>query len=159
MTRVTVSIEDDLMEAFDAFLDSRGYTNRSEGFRDLIREKLQNTKRDENADGVGIAVLNYVYDHEERMLASRLMSTQHEHHNLTVSTVHFHIDHDTCLESVTLRGSLSEIRAFADKVLAQPGVRHGQLYSVPGELHVETHKHGEGDAAHAHRHEHLKITT
>jgi CopG family nickel-responsive transcriptional regulator len=159
MTRVTVSIEDDLMEAFDTFLDDRGYTNRSEGFRDLIREKLQSKKLEDNADGVGIAVLNYVYDHEERMLASRLMSTQHEHHNLTVSTVHFHIDHDTCLESVTLRGKLSEIRAFADKVLAQPGVRHGQLYTVPGELHVESHHHGDDQHGHAHKHEHLKITT
>ncbi|KZB62279.1 nickel responsive regulator [Thalassospira lucentensis] len=159
MTRVTVSIEDDLMEAFDAFLEHRGYTNRSEGFRDLIREKLQNTKLDEDTGGVGIAVLNYVYDHEERMLASRLMSAQHEHHDLTVSTVHFHIDHDTCLESVTLRGKLADIRRFADQVLAQPGVRHGQLYSVPGELHVEAHHHGDDDHGHAHRHEHLKITT
>ncbi|MCC9624082.1 nickel-responsive transcriptional regulator NikR [Thalassospira sp. MA62] len=157
MTRVTVSIEDDLMESFDTFLDQRGYTNRSEGFRDLIREKLQETHLKENPDAAGIAVLNYVYDHEERMLASRLMTTQHEHHDLVVSTVHFHIDHDTCLESVTLRGNLGDIRSFANKVLAQPGVRHGQLYSVPGELHVETHHHGKDGEAH--RHEHLKITT
>ena len=159
MTRVTVSIEDDLMDAFDTFLHQRGYTNRSEGFRDLIREKLQNTKLAQDEHGVGIAVLNYVYDHEERMLASRLMNAQHEHHDLTVSTVHFHIDHDTCLESVTLRGNLADIRAFADKILAQPGVRHGELYSVPGELHVESHHHGRDHHGHAHKHEHLKITT
>jgi CopG family nickel-responsive transcriptional regulator len=159
MTRVTVSIEDDLMSAFDTFLEERGYTNRSEGFRDLIREKLQQKQLSEEADGAGIAVLNYVYDHEERMLASRLMSAQHAHHDLTVSTVHFHIDHDTCLESVTLKGKLSDIRKFSDHVLAQPGVRHGQLYVVPGELQVEAHHHGDDDHGHAHRHEHLKIIT
>ncbi|OKH89057.1 nickel-responsive transcriptional regulator NikR [Thalassospira sp. TSL5-1] len=158
MTRVTVSIEDDLMSAFDDFLDGRGYTNRSEGFRDLIREKLQQQQLAQDPSGSGIAVLNYVYDHEERMLASRLMSAQHEHHDLTVSTVHFHIDHDTCLEIVTLKGKLSDIRKFADQILAQPGVRHGQLYTVPGELHVESHHHGEGHG-HPHRHEHLKINT
>ncbi|MFH1805493.1 MAG: nickel-responsive transcriptional regulator NikR [Pseudomonadota bacterium] len=159
MTRVTVSIEDDLMDAFDGYLEGRGYTNRSEGFRDLIREKLQQKQLAEGRDVAGIAVLNYVYDHQERMLASRLISAQHAHHDLTVSTVHFHVDHDTCLESVTLRGQLSEIRAFADQVLAQAGVRHGHLYVVPGELHVDSHAHGDDATGHGHRHEHLKITT
>ncbi len=139
MERLTISIEDQLAKQFDDFIRARGYSNRSEAVRDLIRERLE-TERLENWDeGHCVATLSYIYNHHESELASRLTSVQHEHHDLTLSSMHVHMDHDNCLEVVILRGSIQNVRTFANLVMAARGVRHGKLHMVPVEITQQQH--------------------
>jgi CopG family nickel-responsive transcriptional regulator len=81
-----------------------------------------------------VATVSYVYNHHERQLASRLASSQHAHHGLSLSTLHVHLDHDNCLETVVLRGPQAEVRAFAESLIAERGVRHGKIHIVPVEV-------------------------
>jgi CopG family transcriptional regulator, nickel-responsive regulator len=131
MRRLTISIDDDLADAFEALVQDRGYENRSEAFRDLLRQELGETHLTTQPRGPCVATLTYLYNHHERQLATRLNDMQHEHHELTVSTMHAHLDHDHCIETVILKGKTDAVRAFAQAVIAQPGVTHGQLHIVP----------------------------
>lgn len=152
MQRITITLDDDLIERFEAFIAEQGYNNRSEAFRDLVRERLARIEPDQATSGDGFAILNYVYNHHQRDLAARMAETSHANHDLTVSTLHVHLDHDNCLESAVLRGPVSRIQAFAAAVISQPGVRHGRLYLLPAETSAETHTHGTHEHAHSHVH-------
>ncbi len=147
MKRLTMSLDDDLADAFEQLVVDRGYENRSEAFRDLLRQDLGARRLDEHPDAPCVATLSYVYDHHQRQLAMRLNDLQHDHHELTVSTMHAHLDHGHCLETVILRGRTDEVRHFAQHVMAQPGVSHGSLHLIP-----MAHDH-------AHGHAHLKPAT
>ncbi|EPW2150458.1 nickel-responsive transcriptional regulator NikR [Klebsiella pneumoniae] len=126
MQRVTLTLDDDLLAALDALSARRGYHNRSEAVRDILRDAL-NQDLPSPESRRGYAVLSYVYEHEKRELASRLVATQHHHHDLSVATLHVHISHDDCLEIAVLKGDMAEVQHFADDVIAQRGVRHGHL--------------------------------
>jgi len=126
-----MSLDDELADAFEALVRARGYENRSEAFRDLLRQDLGNARLYERPDEPCVATLTYVYNHHQRQLASRLTDLQHHHHELTVSTTHAHLDHHHCIETVILHGKTSAVRAFADSVIAQPGVSHGHLHLIP----------------------------
>ena len=154
MQRVTVTLDDDLVAELDKFKDQRGYQNRSEALRDLTRAGLQQT-RQESGDGACVAALVYVYDHEVRALAKRLASAQHEHHDLSVATLHVHLDHQSCLEVSVLRGPTEDVRHFSEHVIAERGVRHGQLVLIPVDVADEAHGH-RGETAHPHSHAHVR---
>ena len=144
MERFTISIDEDLAREFDALIEARGYGNRSEAVRDILRTHLDRLSEAEDRHAHCVAVLSYVYNHHERELAERLMGVQHAHHNLTVSSMHAHLDHDNCIETVILKGHASEVRRFADSVCAERGVKHGQLNLVTvsaGAVHGHTHGH------------------
>jgi CopG family nickel-responsive transcriptional regulator len=141
MERFTISLKPDLAGAFDEFIQARGYSNRSEAVRDLIRERLEQERLEREEGGQCVATLSYVYNHHELALASRLTSAHHAHHDLSLSTMHVHLDHDTCLETVMLRGSTQAVRRFAEEVIAERGVRHGRLHMIPVEVEVATHSH------------------
>lgn len=147
--RFTVSVEPGLAEEFDAFMKRKGYGNRSEAVRDLIRGALATERLDPDQDGACVGVLSYMYDHHERELSKRLTQAHHAHYNLTVTTLHMHLDHDLCVESVLLRGKASDVQAFAESVVARPGIRHGYLHRIPVE-----HPSGHGSSAHQHDHGH-----
>ena len=157
MQRVTITLDDDLGEQFDAYLARRGYANRSEAMRDLIRARLEQERLDPDEQGDCMGVLSYVYNHHERELAKRVTEAHHARHDLSVSTLHVHLDHENCLESVVLQGEVGAVRQFADGLIAQPGIRHGQLHLVPVEASSTAHVHS-GDA-HAHPHRHLTPRT
>lgn len=133
MQRITISIDDDLLETLDALCLRRGYRSRSEALRDITREALA-IEQSHSPQSQGYAVLSYVYEHETRELAGRLASAQHHHHYLSVSTLHVHINHDDCLEVSILKGDMGEIRHFADGIIAQRGVRHGHLQCLPDKI-------------------------
>ncbi len=154
MQRITITLDDDLVAELEAFLGARGYGNRSEAIRDLIRERLDAERLGEDPSGDCLASLTYVYNHHERELAARLTNAHHAHHDLTVSTLHVHLDHDNCMETVVLRGAADRVAAFADAVIAQPGVRHGRLHRFAVRATEAEHAHGEAD--HGHRHLHLE---
>lgn len=147
MKRLTMSLDDNLADAFEAIVLTRGYANRSEAFRDLLRHDLVEKRRAERPTGPCVATLSYSYNHHERQLGMRLTDMQHEHHELTIATTHAHLDHDYCLEVVILRGRTDAVQAFAQQVMAQPGVTHGHLHLIPVGLR------------HAHGHEHLVPVT
>jgi len=158
MQRITVTIDDELVDELDRFIDARGYQNRSEAMRDLVRSGLQRESEEKHAAKGGdaascVAALVYVYDHHMRELAKRLAHTHHDHHDISVATMHVHLDHDNCMEVALLRGPAGDVRHFAEHVIAERGVRHGRLVTVPVELSVEKHTHGK----HAHTHEHAHV--
>ena len=131
MQRVTVTLDDDLMEEIDKLIEVRGYQNRSEAIRDLARAGLQQAAREAGSDQPCVGVLSYVYDHEARDLARRLTSTFHSHHDLTIASMHVHLDHDNCLEVGILKGPMSDLQHFADHVISERSVRHGKLQLMP----------------------------
>ncbi len=130
MDRFTVSLEEELLARFDAHIRDRGYANRSEAVRDILRRTLE-AERLEAEEGDCVACFSYVYDHGARELSRRLTETAHAHHGLTLSTLHVHLDHDTCMEAAILHGPAAEVRRYADAVAAETGVRHGSLNAVP----------------------------
>lgn len=147
MERFTISIDDDLAHDFDQWIAAHGYGNRSEAIRDVLRAHLAGMRERQDADGPCVANLSYVYNHHERDLSERLASLQHDHHELHMATTHVHLDHEQCIETVMLRGPASAVRRFADTLMAERGVHHGQLNVVmvrragPAE-HRHPHTHG-----------------
>ena len=139
MERLTISLDNQLCEQFDQFIHARGYTNRSEAMRDLIRDELEAARLDKGNEGHCIATLSYIYNHHATDLASRVTAVQHDHHDLTLSSMHVHMDHDNCLEVVILRGDIRSVESFANTVMATRGVRHGKLHMVPVEIRHEQH--------------------
>lgn len=157
MERITISIDEDLAVEFDKLIAKRGYRNRSEAVRDLVRKHLEAERANPGQEGHCVANLSYVYNHHERDLAERLTTLQHGQHDLTVATMHAHLDHDNCLESVILRGSTAAVRAFADALTAERGVRHGQLNLVSVEISSgHDHHHGYVPRGRVRTHLHLK---
>jgi CopG family nickel-responsive transcriptional regulator len=154
MERITATLDEGLVEELDRFQRDRGYQNRSEALRDLIRAGLQGVAQ-EHESGACVGALVYVYDHEVRALAKRLTTAQHDHHDLSVATMHVHLDHHSCLEVAVLRGSSADVRHFSEHVIAERGVRHGRLVVIPVALEAETHIHG-GGKPHAHSHAHVR---
>jgi CopG family nickel-responsive transcriptional regulator len=142
----------------------RSYANRSEAIRDLLRAEIGRSQLDSGAGKHCVACLSYVFNHHERDLAERLTTLHHDHHDLTISTMHAHLDHDHCLETVILRGETARVSQFADGVCAERGVHHGKLNIISVELH-EPHgsagsKHHTGHSgAKAAPHVHLKPST
>lgn len=133
MERFTISLDEALAAAFDQLIRARGYANRSEAVRDMIRRELE-ARRIEKAEAPHcVGNLSYVYDHHERRLAERLTDLQHHAHDLVISSMHVHLDHDNCLESLFLRGHTEEVRMFAERLAAERGVRHGLLNLIPVE--------------------------
>ena len=150
--RFTISLEAELAEQFDRYIEAKGYVNRSEAIRDLIRERLVSETLSTRDSGHCVAALTYVFNHHELDLAMRLMDIQHDHHDLTLASQHVHLDHDNCLETVMLSGSVTAVHEFANSVIAERGVRHGNLHIVPIRR-TGRHQHGAGT------HSHLQPTT
>lgn len=126
LTRFGISIEPRLLERFDELLKKKGYANRSEAIRDLIRGALvEDEWRREDAETVGTVTL--VYDHHTRDLAEKLTDHQHAHHDSIISTLHVHLDAHYCLEVVVVRGPACQVRRLADELIGTKGVKHGKL--------------------------------
>lgn len=131
MQRVTITVEDDLLEKVDALVKARGYGGRSEAVRDLMRLSLQEIGGGPEADRDCVAAFSYVYDHETRELARRITDAQHKHHDVTVAALHVHLDDHSCLEVAILKGLESEVRHLADHISSERGVRYGRLHVMP----------------------------
>jgi CopG family transcriptional regulator, nickel-responsive regulator len=155
MQRITITLDDELVAALDRVIAVCGYQNRSEAIRDLARAGMAQLQERTDDVKAGVAALVYVYDHHERELAKRLTGSFHDHHDLSVASMHVHLDHDSCMEVALLRGALRDIDDFARHVLAERGVRHGRLVTVPVELEDEAHAHG-AEPSRRHLHVHVK---
>ena len=139
LSRIGVAIESDLLERFDRLIERRGYSSRSEAFRDLIRTEL-NQMHVATPDKHVVGTLTIIYDHNVRQLAEKLTGLQHEHHHEIVSTLHVHLDHHQCLEVLVLRGQAVLVQQIADRLMATKGVQQGRLTLAAAEPeHVHPH--------------------
>ena len=126
LSRIGVAIDSGLLEQFDRLIESRGYTNRSEAFRDLIRDELVEKSWQDPASNV-VGAVTLVYDHHVRLLSEKLTAMQHDFHDHILSTLHVHLDHDHCLEVLVVRGQAAAVKKIADALISTKGVRHGRL--------------------------------
>jgi CopG family nickel-responsive transcriptional regulator len=126
LSRIGVAIDTDLLEKFDRLIEQRGYTNRSEAFRDLIRDELVE-KAWQSPDSHVVGTVTLVYDHHLRALHEKLTSIQHDAHHSILSTLHVHLDHDNCLEVVVVCGQAGAVQKVADALISTKGVKHGRL--------------------------------
>ncbi|MGH6762544.1 MAG: nickel-responsive transcriptional regulator NikR [Phyllobacterium sp.] len=131
MQRVTVTLDDDLMAELDKIIAARGYQNRSEAIRDLTRAGLHQATVEAGSAKSAIGVLSYVFDHEARDLARRLTSAFHDHHEMTVSSLHVHLDNKNCLEVCVLKGDSANLQHFAEHVISERAVKYGNLHLIP----------------------------
>ena len=143
LSRIGIALDSDLLDRFDRSIAKSGYTNRSEAFRDLIRDRLvREQTAAPNTTVVGTVTL--IYNHHASGITDKLTEAQHTHHDLVVSTTHAHLDHDSCLEVLIVHGKAARVEHFADLLIGLKGVEHGRLVMTVPSLEVE------------HRHKHLR---
>jgi CopG family nickel-responsive transcriptional regulator len=119
-------MDENLLQRFDALIFRKGYANRSEAVRDLIREHLVEEEWKEKGREM-VGTITMVYNHHTRGLSDSLTDLQHRFHNLVISTMHLHLDEDNCLELLVVKGMVDKIKTVADKLISTRGVKHGKL--------------------------------
>jgi CopG family nickel-responsive transcriptional regulator len=143
LSRIGIALDSDLLKRFDRSIERRGYTNRSEAFRDLIRDRLV-TEQTAAPDSIVVGTVTLIYDHHASGITEKLTDLQHAQHELVVSTSHAHLDHDSCLEVLIVHGKSAQVAHFADSLIGLKGVQHGRLVmTVPAHAldHPHEHKH------------------
>lgn len=133
LSRIGVAIDSELLERFDQHIAARGYTNRSEAFRDLIRDQLVGSAS-ENPEAQVVATVTLIYDHHVRMLSDKLTDIQHDAHHNILSALHVHLDHDNCLEAIVMKGRSKDVRRVADSLISTKGVKHGRMVITGADL-------------------------
>jgi CopG family nickel-responsive transcriptional regulator len=122
VTRFGVSLEQELILAFDKLIRQQGYSNRSEAIRDLIRKELLHTTKARGGTIAGAVVMTY--DHHKRELVDKLLDIQHDYQKTILSTQHIHLDHHHCLEIIAVKGKAADIESLAHRLQIQVGVKH-----------------------------------
>lgn len=151
MQRVTVSLDALIAPLFDQVVRDQGYQSRSEAVRDLVRQAVEARRLEAAVATHCVANLSYVYNHRTRALAQRLLDMQHANHDLVVSTTHVILDHVSSFETMILKGPTDAVRALADAIRAERGVRFGAINLIS----VEPNDNHDGpDAHHHHGHDH-----
>jgi CopG family transcriptional regulator, nickel-responsive regulator len=147
LSRTGVSLEEDLLKEFDQLIARRGYQNRSEAIRDLIREALLSETVHTNQPVVG--TLTLVYDHHVPNLSEKLTAAQHGAGAMVLAATHVHLDDHYCLEVIIMKGRAQEIQKVADRMLALRGVDLGKLVltssgsEIKGAAHNHSHPHAQ----------------
>ena len=126
ITRFGISMDSKLLDRFDQLIAEQGYSNRSEAFRDLVRNRLvQEEWKEEGTETIG--TITIIYDHHRRELQEHLTKHQHQHHDAVISMMHVHLDHHNCLEVLAVKGKTREIKKIANDLISTKGVKHGKL--------------------------------
>lgn len=123
--RFGVSLDKALLDKFDRYIKQRNYSNRSEAFRDLIRQELVKKEWQEGKDVAG--AITVIYNHHRRDLLNRITDLQHDFQSLIIASQHIHLDHDNCLEILAVRGKAQDVIRLADMLRSIKGVKHGTL--------------------------------
>ncbi len=126
LIRFGISMPEDLLEKFDGIVARKGYSNRSEAIRDLIRDELVEEEWESGEEEV-TGTITLVYDHHIKGLSHLLLEQQHEYHDLILTSTHVHLDHHNCLEVLIIKGRASEAKKVAEKLISIKGVKHGKL--------------------------------
>ena len=125
LIRTGISLDRELLERFDRMIEQKGYSNRSEAIRDIVRDHF--VEEDVVSNKVVVATLTLVYDHHQPKLSEQLIEAQHNYKGQVLASTHVHLDHHNCLEVIILKGRGTEAKAFADRLLSLKGVKHGRL--------------------------------
>jgi CopG family nickel-responsive transcriptional regulator len=133
LSRIGISLPKNLLDKFDEILRYRGYSSRSEGIRDAIRSYITYYQWMSDVKGERQGVITMVYDHEQRGLLQVLTEIQHEFMNVVQASLHSHVTHDKCLEVILLRGEAEDLKAIAERLMAQKGVVSVKLTTIPTE--------------------------
>lgn len=123
--RFGISLDKDLLDRFDHLIKGKNYSNRSEAFRDLIRQELVKKEWQEGHEVAG--AVNLIYDHHKRELLTKITDIQHDFQKLIISTQHIHLDHNNCLEIIAVKGNPKDVQKLSDTLTAIKGVKHGAL--------------------------------
>ncbi len=126
LVRFGVSIPDDLLDKFDVLIAEKGYTNRSEAIRDLIRDRLVEDEWSASEHEV-VGTVTVVYNHEQSDLAQKLTQIQHRQHELVISSLHVHLDQHNCLEVLIMRGRSDDVKKVGQLLISTRGVKHGKI--------------------------------
>jgi len=129
LKRFGISLESGLLEKFDQLIGQKGYGNRSEAIRDLIRDALVQHEW-ENDSKETIGTITIIYDHHARQITSNKTAKEHSHFHQIISTMHVHLDHENCLEVSAVRGSAKDVKHIADEIIGMKGVKHGKLVTT-----------------------------
>ncbi len=124
--RFGISLDSSLLKSFDGLIVKKGYLNRSEAIRDLIRDSLVKEEW-KYGDKETVGAITIVYSHDTRELTDNLIEIQHQHHISVISSMHVHLDHHNCLEVIVVKGKGTVIKRIADKLIGTKGVKHGKL--------------------------------
>jgi CopG family nickel-responsive transcriptional regulator len=155
LSRIGIALDSELLKRFDRLIERQGYTNRSEAFRDLIRDRLV-SERTATPEATVVGTITLIFEHHAHGITEKLTELQHTHHDLVVSTSHAHLDYDSCLEVLIVHGQSAQVAQFADQLIGLKGVQHGRLVmTVPAHTTEHTHngEHGsEGEHRHTHSH-------
>ena len=127
LERIGISLEQDLLAQFDRLIAEKGYVNRSEAIRDLIRDSLVQREWAAGGKDEKVAVVTLVYDHDSASLSQKLAHIQHENHRAVVSALHVHLDPHNCLEVLVLRGRARDVSAMGDGLVSTKGVKYGKV--------------------------------
>ena len=136
LCRIGIALDSELLERFDRSIECSGYTNRSEAFRDLIRDRLVR-ERTAAPHAVVVGTVTLIYNHHASGITEKLTEAQHANHDLVVSTTHAHLDHDSCLEVLIVHGKAARVAHFADLLIGLKGVEHVRLVMTVPSLDVE----------------------
>jgi CopG family transcriptional regulator, nickel-responsive regulator len=126
LQRFGVSMDGELLSAFDQRIEAAGYTNRSAALRDIVRDYLVEHEW-QGGEGEVVGTVTLVYDHHTRELESKLIDLQHHHGPTVICSTHVHLDADHCLEVVVLRGEAEGVRELGERLIGTRGVKHGKL--------------------------------
>lgn len=130
LKRTCMSLPDSLLDQFDEIIKKRGYSSRSEGIRDAIRNYIINYKWMDEVEGERIGTISLIYEHDQRGLVDNLTEMEHVYMGLIKTSVHIHLDHDNCLEIIMLRGEGKAIKEVAEKMMALKGVKYVKLNTI-----------------------------
>lgn len=134
MERLSITVDKPIAEAFQKLIEKRGYKNRSEAFRDLLRNELAKESL-LNPEQECVAVVSYAFDHEKALLSKRNVEHQHSHLDMVISSMHVHATHETCVEAVIAKGPYEKLRQFCENTIAEKGVGNGKINYLP--IHPE----------------------
>ncbi len=129
VVRKGIAFDRDILRDFDALIRARGYKNRSEAIRDLIRKELV-CARAEVPSGSMVASLTITYNHHSHNLQQELTHIQHDHPGLILCTLHVHVDGEVCMEILALKGATRDIKRLSDRIISTKGVLHGELVLI-----------------------------
>lgn len=132
LKRFGISMEGNLLRKFDHLVKLKGYENRSEAVRDLVREAIVQQSYEDGEQIIAGSILLF-YNHHQRNLLEEMTNIQHDMHDLILATTHFHLDHDSCLELIVVKGKVKEVQKLSHKLMSLKGVGYGNFTVAPVE--------------------------
>ena len=151
LVRTGVALDFELLKRFDRLMRNKGYANRSEALRDLIRDHLNDASL-QGGEVFVVGAVALVYDHHSRLLPDKLMELQHEYHSIIISTVHSHLDHEMCLEVVVVKSPSAKVQELGNRLIGLKGIQHGKLVMSSHEAYASKAIKHAVHSDHQHRH-------